>query len=118
MAVPGAIAFDFGVPGFRLSPWVLAASVILSGLLLVVTIRAVWRARGRPVVTGAQGMIGARGRVLSWAAGAGVVLVHRERWAAATSAPLAPGQAGKVLARRGLRLEVAPGPAQDGGKSS
>jgi membrane-bound serine protease (ClpP class) len=118
LALGGAIAFDFGVPGFRLSPWVLAASVILSGLLLAVTIRAVWRARGRPVVTGSQGMIGARGRVLSWAAGAGVVLVHGERWAAASSAALAPGQAVKVLARRGLRLEVAAEPAQDGGNLS
>jgi membrane-bound serine protease (ClpP class) len=118
LALGGAIAFDFGVPGFRLSPWVLAASVILSGLLLAVTIRAVWRARGRPVVTGSQGMIGARGRVLSWDAGAGVVLVHGEPWAAASSAALAPGQAVKVLARRGLRLEVAAEPAQDGGNLS
>jgi len=28
-----AIAFDLGVPGFRLSPWVLAPSVVLGGLL-------------------------------------------------------------------------------------
>jgi membrane-bound serine protease (ClpP class) len=77
-----------------------------------------WRARGRPVVTGPQGMIGARGRVLSWAAGAGVVLVRGERWAAASPAALAPGQAVRVLARRGLRLEVAAEPARDGGTSS
>jgi len=118
LVLGGAIAFDFGVPGFRLSPWVLTASAILSGLLLVVTIRAAWRARGRPVVTGSQGMIGARGQVLSWAAGAGVVLVHGERWAAASSAALVPGQAVKVLARRGLRLEVEAEQDKNGGKSS
>ena len=118
LALGGAIAFDFGVPGFRLSPWVLAPSVILSGLLLLVSIRVVWRARGRPVVTGSQGMIGARGRVLSWAGGAGVVLVHGERWAAAAPAALAPGQVVRVLSRRGLRLEVAAEPARDGGTSS
>ncbi|MCB4824810.1 NfeD family protein [Roseicella aerolata] len=114
LALGGAIAFDFEAPGFQLSPWVLGLSVGLSGLLLLVTLRAAWRARGRPVVTGGQGMIGARGRVLSWAGGAGVVLVHGERWAATAPAALAPGQAVRVLSRRGLRLEVAAEPAGNG----
>ncbi len=118
LALGGAIAFDFDVPGFRLSPWVLGLSVVLCGLLLLVSIRAAWRARGRPVITGSQGMMGARGRVLSWAEGAGIVLVHGERWAAVSPAALAPGHAVKVVARRGLRLDVAAEPAQDGGTAS
>jgi membrane-bound serine protease (ClpP class) len=107
LALGGAIAFDFEVPGFRLSPWVIGWSAALGGMLLLATIRAVWRTRGRPVLTGGQGMIGARGRVLSWSGSAGVVLVHGERWAAAAAdGALTPGQQVRVLSRRGLRLEV------------
>ncbi len=106
LALGGAIAFDFEVPGFQLSPWVIGWSAVLGGLLLLATIRAVWRTRGRPAVTGGQGMIGARGKVLSWNGGTGVVLVHGERWAAEAETALSPGQAVRVTSRRGLRLEV------------
>jgi membrane-bound serine protease (ClpP class) len=117
LVLGGAIAFDFDVPGFHLSPWVLIGSAIMGGLLLIVTIRAAWRARARPVLTGAQGMIGASGRVLSWDGGAGVVLVHGERWSARAPTALVPGVAVRVLARRGLWLEVVAEPAAEGRSS-
>lgn len=109
----GVIAFDFEAPGFELSPWVVAASALIGALLLVVTLRAAWQARKWPVVTGGQGMIGARGRVMAWQDGAGAVLVHGERWAAESTAALKPGQPVRVLSRRGLRLEVAADPTTD-----
>jgi Arc/MetJ-type ribon-helix-helix transcriptional regulator/membrane protein implicated in regulation of membrane protease activity len=85
LALGDAIAFDFEVSGFRLSPWMIGWSATLGGVLLLATIRAVWRTRRRPVLTGGQGMIGAQRRVLSWSGSAGVVLVHGERWAAAAA---------------------------------
>ncbi len=102
-----AVAVDFDAPGFDLSPAVVAVSTGLGALLLAAFVMSAWRSRRRPVVTGDPGMIGARGRVIAWADGEGVVLVHGERWAAAAPIPLRPGQAVRVQARRGLRLEVA-----------
>lgn len=116
LAFGAGVAFDFDVPAFQLSPWVAIISASLGGVLLIATIRAVWRSRGRPVVTGGQGMIGAQGRILSWSGLAGVVLVHGERWAATAPELLASGQAVRVLSRRGLRLEVAAEPAEGKGK--
>jgi membrane-bound serine protease (ClpP class) len=110
-----AVAFDFTAPGFRLSPMVVAVAAGLGGLLLIATIRTIWRSRGRPAMTGGQAMIGAVGRVLDWSGNAGTVLVHGERWAATALGALVPGQAVRVLARRGLRLEVTAEPTQEKG---
>jgi len=115
LVLGAAVAFDFEAPGFHLSPAVVATAAVLGGLLLAVTIRSIWRAHGRPVVTGGQAMIGARGQVLSWSGQAGMVLVRGERWAAAGPATLVPGQAVRVLTRHGLRLEVAAESTQDKG---
>ncbi|HWX48975.1 MAG TPA: nodulation protein NfeD [Roseomonas sp.] len=116
LVLGAAIAFDFGAPGFHLSPLLVAASALLLALLLGATMWSVWRSRRRPVRTGGQGMIGARGRVLSWSGGAGTVLVHGERWAASGEG-LRPGQTVRVLARHGLRLEVAAEAAEQEGRA-
>jgi membrane-bound serine protease (ClpP class) len=106
LVLGAAVTFDIGVPGFELSLTVVAVAAGLGALLLAVVVASVWRAGRRPVVTGAQAMIGARGQVLEWHDGEGVVRVHGERWIATARAPLRPGQAVRVRARRGLRLEV------------
>lgn len=101
------IAFDFDAPGFRLSPGVVGVAAGAGALLLLVTLRVVWRSRGRPARTGGQGMIDAPGRVLDWSGSAGAVLVHGERWTATGPPGLRPGQRIRVVTRRGLRLEIA-----------
>lgn len=113
LVLGAVVAFDFEAPGFRFSPAMAAVPAAAGGLLLAATIRSIWRARGRPVLTGGQGMIGARGRVLSWAGHAGTVIVRGERWAAVAPSELAEGQPVRVLSRRGLRLEVAAESAQE-----
>jgi membrane-bound serine protease (ClpP class) len=112
-----AVTFDLGAPGFRLSPAVVVVSAGLGGSLLLAAVVSVWRSRRRPVAGGGDAMVGARGSVLAWTGGEGVVLVHGERWAATAPAPLRPGQAVRVRARRGLRLEVAPEGAAEEGKT-
>lgn len=114
LVLGAAVTFDIGAPGFTLSPLVVAIAAGLGALLLAAGLATAWRARGRPVVSGDQGMIGARGRVLAWGEGEGTVLVHGERWAAVAAVPLRPGQSVRVRARRGLRLEVAPEGGADG----
>ena len=44
------------------------------------------RARRRPVLTGAEEMIGSVGEVVHWAGGTGRVRVHGEIWAAQSGA--------------------------------
>lgn len=80
------------------------------------------RARRRPVVTGAEAMLGSVGEVLDdglrpdephGAAGpapsaAGWARVHGERWRVASSTPLAAGCRVRVTGRHGLTLTVTP----------
>jgi hypothetical protein len=66
--------------------------------------------------SGASHVRGSRPVPYRSSGGEGVVLLRGERWAAVAPVPLRPGDAVRVLARRGLRLEVAPeGPDEPGG---
>ncbi|WP_345891966.1 nodulation protein NfeD [Burkholderia sp. Ap-955] len=113
---------DTDVPGYGI-PWPVIASLALGGGLLVAGVSSVaLRARRRPVVTGAEAMVGSIGEVLDdglladqpqSAAGAapsaaGWVRVHGERWRVASSVPLAAGCRVRVTGRHGLLLTVAP----------
>ena len=66
------------------------------------------KARGRPVVSGSEEMIGSLGDVMEWAGGAGRVRVHGEIWRASAAAPLEPGQRVRVTALEGLTVVVEP----------
>ncbi|RQU75771.1 nodulation protein NfeD [Burkholderia cenocepacia] len=141
----GIVAFTIGalmlidtdVPGYGI-PWPVIASLALGGGLLVAGVSSVaLRARRRPVVTGAEAMLGSIGEVLDdglqpdqpqGAAGtppsaAGWARVHGERWHVASSTPLAAGCRVRVTGRHGLTLTVAPlydvpGPAHPQGEPS
>ncbi|TCW79878.1 serine protease [Burkholderia sp. SRS-46] len=113
---------DTDVPGYGI-PWPLIASLAFTGGLLVAGVSSLaLRARRRPVVTGAEAMVGSVGEVLDdglepdqpqTAAGpapsaAGWALVRGERWRVACSAPLAAGCRVRVTGRQGLMLTVTP----------
>ncbi|AXF22877.1 serine protease [Burkholderia pyrrocinia] len=112
---------DTDVPGYGI-PWPVIASLALGGGLLVAGVSSVaLRARRRPVVTGAEAMLGSIGEVLDDGlhadqprdgdpapSAAGWALVHGERWRVASSAPLAAGCRVRVTGRHGLMLTVAP----------
>jgi membrane-bound serine protease (ClpP class) len=66
------------------------------------------RARGRPVRTGSEQMLGSTGEVVSWAGEEGRVHVHGEIWAARSGHGLAKGQKVRVVSRTGLMLAVEP----------
>lgn len=111
-ALGSLFMFDGGIPGFQLSlPLVIAAAAV-SGLLLAVVLASVVRAHRREVVTGANGLIGRTGTVLSWSGSDGQVQIHGEIWQARADGPLAPGMDIQVTGRDGLTLTVrAPAPA-------
>ncbi|AOK08088.1 nodulation protein NfeD [Burkholderia sp. AU28942] len=126
----GIVAFTIGalmlidtdVPGYGI-PWPVIAGLAIGGGLLVAAVSSVaLRARRRPVVTGAEAIVGSIGEVLDdglradqpqGAAGpepsaAGWARVHGERWRVASSTPLAAGCRVRVTGRHGLTLTVTP----------
>ncbi len=99
---------DTDIPGYGIS-WALIAPVAVTTAAFSFTVVGLaLRARRRPVVTGAEQMIGAEGEILevkddeSWAR------VHSELWRVHSHAPVKPGMKIKVTARQDLVLEVEP----------
>ena len=94
----------------RASWQVIAGLTALSAALSLGVLGFALRARRRPVLTGAEEMLGATGEVMDWAGGAGRVRVLGEIWAARSGAMLAAGQKVRVTGRTGLVLAVEPKP--------
>lgn len=121
-AIGALMLIDTDVPGYGI-PLPLIAGLTLAGVAFVATVSSVaLRARRRPVVTGAEAIVGSVGEVIddglhptpspgSTASGTpatGWARVHGERWRVACNAPLAAGCRVRVTARSGLTLTVAP----------
>jgi membrane-bound serine protease (ClpP class) len=125
-AIGALMLIDTDVPGFGI-PLPMIVGVTLFGALFVFTVSSVaLRARRRPVVTGAEALIGSIGVVLddgltpdenssdgggngaSTNGGSGWARVHGERWRVESSELLPAGQTVRVTARRGLTLTVVP----------
>ncbi len=133
-AIGALMLIDTDVPGYGI-PWPLIAGLAGGGALFVTAVSSVaLRARHRPIVSGAEALVGSIGEVLDdglkpdqppTAAGhppsaAGWALIHGERWRVACHAPLAPGCRVRVTGRSGLLLTVAPlyeTPSSQGEKS-
>ncbi len=122
LGLGGAIAFVFGAamlfnveaPGFRLSWWVVAiAAATFIGLVLVV-LRALWRARKCPVRVGAQAMRGLTAEVLDWSENQGHVFTQGERWQARGAGNFKPGEVVEVANIVDLTLTVRRPPALTG----
>lgn len=125
---------DTDVPGYGIPLPLITAVAVFSVAFVFGVSRLALRARRRPVVTGAEGLIGSLGVVLDGglspdgglppgdaAAGgtlAGWAQVHGERWRVSSTAPVAAGHAVRVTARRGLTLTVVPAEAEQQGERS
>ncbi|WP_457301948.1 NfeD family protein, partial [Phyllobacterium sp. P5_D12] len=116
LGIGGVIAFisgatiliDTDIPAFRIS-WPLTAGVALTSLALsLIIIRLVFSSHKRPVVTGSEEMVRARGEVLEWRGRRGHILAHGERWAAVSETPLKKGQQVRVAGIEGIILTVEP----------
>jgi membrane-bound serine protease (ClpP class) len=114
LGVGGIAAFVIGalmmfperVPGFALSTAVVIGAAIASAALILLVLAALLRSRERPVVTGAEALIGAEGEAVAWQESEGRVRVQGEIWLARATAPLAAGTRVKVVSRDGLVLFV------------
>ncbi|PKO92124.1 MAG: serine protease [Betaproteobacteria bacterium HGW-Betaproteobacteria-1] len=99
---------DTDIPGYGIS-WALIAPVAVTTAAFSFTVVGLaLRARKRPVVTGAEQMIGAEGEILELKDDEIWARVHSELWRVHSHEPLSPGMKVKVTARRDLVLEVTP----------
>ncbi len=106
--IGSVILMDTSVPGYGISLPLLVGISIAAALVLVGIVWMALRARGRPVVSGREQMIGSTGVAVGDFDRRGTVHVHGERWQAVTEAPLGSGQAVQVTGIDGLILRVRP----------
>ena len=116
LGIGGVAAFVFGSlvlidteqPGYGISlPLVLTVG-IASAFLMVLIIGMALKSQRRPVVSGKEELLGARGLVLEDFSGEGRVRVHGEVWAARCDLPLHRNQSVRIAGRDGLVLKVMP----------
>ena len=88
-------------------PLIIAVSVLSSGFFLIV-IRSLYASRRRPVVTGAEELIGATGRIAADFRGKGTIYIHGEQWNVRSDTPMQGGDDARVIGRDGLILQVEP----------
>jgi membrane-bound serine protease (ClpP class) len=102
------ILFDQGEAGYAVSlPLILALALLSAGFFLFIVGAAV-KARRRPVVSGREELLHARGEALDDFAGSGWIRVHGEVWQAVTKVPLRRGEKVRVRSVEGLVLGVEP----------
>jgi membrane-bound serine protease (ClpP class) len=107
----GLFLFDASVPNARVSLPLIVVMGLVLGLFFLVVVRAVLRARRRPVTAGREALIGATGVALTDLDPSGSVRARGESWSAQASAGwIKRGTEVRVKAMRGLRLEVEPMP--------
>jgi len=113
--IGSVILMDTDVPGFGLSPALVAAFALTSVAFLVFVLGMVVKARHRPVVSGREGLIGGVGVALENFEVTGTIRIHGEIWFARSDAPLRKGQQARVIDIDGLTLLVTPVEKTTGG---
>lgn len=102
------IMFDSEVPGFGVATSVIASIGGIAGVAMLATAWFTYKTRFRPVVSGAEEMIGAAAVALENFSAEGNVRVHGEIWRARSDRPVSEGDELVVTALNGLLLDVKP----------
>jgi len=116
LGIGGVIAFVIGsimlmdtdAPGFGIDIALIGGFALFSALLFIFVLGMVLQARRRPVVSGAEELIGAEGAVVGVGERGARVRLHGELWQARSNHPLHKGQRIRVTQLDGLTLEVTP----------
>ncbi|WP_454752253.1 NfeD family protein [Cupriavidus necator] len=114
LGVGGIIAFAFGavmlidtdVPGFGVPLPMVAALSAMSAIFVFGMSAVLVRSRKRPVVSGADTLVGSHGELLDDLRDEGWASVRGENWRVRSATPLARGTPVQVTARHGLVLDV------------
>jgi len=116
LGIGGVVAFIFGsiilfdTAGGNLSvslPLILAVSFLTAGFFFIV-INVIYRSFHKPVVSGAEQMVGSTAEAQEDFTAEGRVFVHGELWHAKTSAPMQAGDRAVVTGMDGLVLKIEP----------
>jgi membrane-bound serine protease (ClpP class) len=116
LGVGGAIAFvvgsimliDTDVPGYDI-PWTLIAGLTGgSAAFMLLVLGMALKARGRPVVSGGEELLGAAGEIVEHNQDEWWARVHSELWRVRSDDPLRRHQKVRVTGRDGLTLIVEP----------
>jgi membrane-bound serine protease (ClpP class) len=107
--VGSIILLDTDIPGMSIGLPVISAVATVGGLAVFGIVWMAQRSLHRPVVTGVQGMVGARAEALADFSDTGTVRYGGELWNARTRAPVRAGQSVRIVKVDGLLLWVEPG---------
>ena len=116
LGLGGIIAFVMGsimlldgdVPGFGIAWQVIGAMGLAGALLLLAIVSFAVKARRRPVVSGAEGLLREHAEAVESFDREGFVRVHGEIWTAVSREPVREGQRLRIRKVDGLKLEVEP----------
>lgn len=100
---------DTQAPGFSVALPLIIAMAAVSALCLIGLVGVALKARQRQVVSGDAGLVGSMVTITALQADdplGGWVQLQGENWQVLSQTPLRPGQRVRVVARRGLLLEV------------
>ncbi len=109
------ILIDTDVPGFEIPYALIGGIAAASAAFLIFVIGMLVKGRRRPVVTGREELIGARGEALEDFSGEGWARVHSENWRVRSGTPIRKGQRLRVTAIEGLVLDVTAEPGNGNG---
>lgn len=106
--IGSVMLIDTDLPGYGISWALIVPLAAVTALFSFFVAGMALRARRRPVVTGAEELLGATGEMLEDIQAEGWARVHGESWQVRSRVPLARGSRVRVTARHGLILEVEP----------
>ena len=116
LGLGGLVAFVFGsvilmdtdTPGFEASRGLIGGIATFAGIAMLATMWMAMRARRRPVVTGAEQLVGDLAEAVSDFSGEGQVRIYGEQWNAISRVPVTRGQRLRIDRVDGLTLHVSP----------
>ena len=111
MILGAMMLVDSPAPALRVDVWRLAPVILAFAAFVIALVRLVVQSQRRKPSTGAEGLVGARGRAdTTVEAGEGWVIVQGERWKAIAAEPIAAGEPVIVVTMdEGLVLRVRKG---------
>lgn len=102
----GSLVLFSGTP-FEISPWIIAAVIIIFSALFAFILVAIIRSRRSQITTGKEGLLGQTGIAKTELDPGGTVFVKGERWnATSESGSIEPGEEVTVTGIDGLKLKV------------
>jgi membrane-bound serine protease (ClpP class) len=105
-----AFLINTGPIGLGVNPVAVVIAAAVTTAFFVFFIRKVWMARRRPVTTGSEALVGAKGEAREDLAPEGLVFVRGALWkAVASDGPIHTGTPVRVVGRKGLQLQVVAG---------